>query len=122
MNKCVQCEKELEQISGKEPKRFCSDKCRKAFKRATTDTTSDKPTSDTVKMSTSDIPKVGTEEYLRFLEKTPLKKLEDMNIWIPNWKRVGKKTREDAELDLQEIMKQRQKKEYFTFQFKGFSF
>jgi endogenous inhibitor of DNA gyrase (YacG/DUF329 family) len=56
--KCLQCNKELEIIAGKESKKFCSDKCRKAFGRATSDRisvpTSDKPTSDTLKIATSD--------------------------------------------------------------------
>lgn len=31
--KCLNCGKELESIKGKEKRRFCSDKCRKAFSR-----------------------------------------------------------------------------------------
>ena len=60
MTNCLNCRIELELIKGKEPKKFCSDRCRKAHKRATSD-------------------------IIKKLENTPLKDLE--GVWIPNWRR-----------------------------------
>jgi len=35
MNKCKQCSKDISQIEGKRTKLYCSDACRKAYKRKT---------------------------------------------------------------------------------------
>ena len=110
--KCKNCQIELKLIKGKEPKVFCSDKCRKAYNRKLV--TSDKLTSDIIKQPTSDnyinrwgkdVRDMNTETlyfYIRFyehdtwkdspefkeLEKRlnakPLKNLKAQNYWIPN--------------------------------------
>ncbi len=90
---CKHCNKELIQVQGKESKVFCSDRCRKAYNRKlTSDTTSDKSTADNSEQATSDI---TTQETSC---------IDNSTAWVPNWKKAGYKTREEAEVEIMRLM------------------
>ena len=69
MTNCKQCNKEIEQIEGKETRVFCSDRCRKAFSR----NIGQNPTSDNIGQPTSDKerinPNTGFKERTYSLEE-----------------------------------------------------
>lgn len=48
--KCIQCDNQIEQI-GTKPKLYCSDACRKAYKRANGQMETDKQQTDTPKLA-----------------------------------------------------------------------
>lgn len=77
--KCITCNKELEENRTK-PQKFCSDRCRKVYSR--------------IKDNGQDNGQIEITDR------------ENGQQWIPNWKRVGFKTREDSFVELTRIIGQ----------------
>jgi hypothetical protein len=92
VNKCINCDKQLEEANTK-PKKFCSDRCRKAYGRDNGQTT--KENGQNVE-NTDIIKDNGQVSATDNVEEVVMKLSTQESAFIPNWKRLGLKTKEEG--------------------------
>lgn len=97
-NRCKKCQRTFESV--RDDAEFCSDTCSKQWRRRV------KQAQEAYKATKNvlDNPEKVRDNLREFIEKEPLNLLEEIEMFIPNWKKNGSKSYKEAVLKLWKVI------------------